>query len=1250
MSDKNKIPQNDNESIKKFKSSCTNFIKMLAEEKSDSIKLSYLSGLTKSVQKLSISPEIIVEIIFKNILFENLNILKSPNLLIAFISFCRKTHDNTFQNYFYELLYKFVGDYDDNMSYFKEYLIMLSLEIFFDSIQKNEEDLDSMRKFLNLMIFTDTKEFKDQFFKIIFKEKIKLMDNKIKIGFLINFFEIIIAKCEYQIGIMLLKVIIEEIKGNLPDELIGYIINFENNNGFNSIIKKKKEINEFLTFNQIILENISQEFINNKNNDIKLDVYFSNLINILCIKKEFNTEIIKYVFEYFTKYKNTMLTKNLPINIYYLSNFAYTNNQISFLFNVVCKSKDLNPIYKWIIYKNPLLYNKATLIQSDFKPTLNDINIIIDENKKNEKEELIGNLIEKTLISNEEQSNIYLLVHLTLYDFIINSSFKNNQSNYNIDFYSLNKILELLMKFPVEQINKAFYNEFIQFLLDFLAVLFEFCASLKNDSNEEIIIKAFNNYFNIFRKIEKSKEVQFSIIYPSLLNIISNKQIKINFLEPVIDYLIDIFSRSTRQNDKIFRIIKGLLINKEQKVFENKFFLADKLINLVLSANEHKLFELLFSLSNELIKTNDDFNIKLGYYIINKYSKLYDGALSDLLQNYIIAKFDELYVQKKISVEEIKDEDYYIINTIDNIYIQDKPTNLKEIVDKLYGDNYKKIINIFDNLFEYMDKIENNKEIFRSNIKENNLVEEYCYMKNIIKEILDFYSFIKKDYVNNSVNNNNFKENKKLYCVYGTTYYLVHLLAQYLSEKIENEKSIENEEEKKVENDKLMLIFDYIYEKVLLNQNIKNIAFKSFFINAILANQTILDYYLVKHTNNLVNLQIKEKESDFSQLGQLSSSINTKKSFGLIKLINKNPYNIILMNKLIIELFNYESDAIINPQKVDLYQKNSEKPLIIKNIYTNKLFNKVNEFYTNINNTDNNNQISNSTNNDIQTRINACFSKIFFNHISNFSNMKNITIQIYFIFCLDNEIFTKYYNSFSDFYDFDYTILQFYSLIRNQNCKLEFKEKFLHFLKKFSFIESVNVFSLRILSEEKTFQKLFSKNYKHSQNEIILLHDIIISLFNNLLKYNSYKDYTENIIKNIINNLLAFTNELLLLSKNDDEKLIDELNQLGKLINYIFEQFSTENNNQKKDSKSINSNLIKNINKELEDKYKSNNINNNNQELVKFIQAQGNISKENKQKRFDFMDNNLMIDNYVNNPNLYPFPIENYMNKFNENK
>ena len=622
MSHKNKPQENDSESVKKFKTNCTNFIKMFSEEKSDSIKLKYLPGLTKLAEKLKIPPEKIVEIIFKNILFEKTDILKSPSLLLAFISFCRKTHEHNFQLYFYELLYNFVNDYGENIDYFKDYLIMFALEIFFDSTKSKDEieDFESRTKFFNLMIYSDIKEFKEQFFKMILNDKIKLLDNKIKINFIINFFEVIIVKNTYQIGNNLLKLIKEEVDTFLPIEIIDSIINLENKSGFNSIIKKKKEINEFLIFNQIILENISNEYINNKNNENKLDIYLSNLLNILCIKKEFNIEIIKYIFNYYTMNKYPILNKMFTVVIYYLSNFAHTTNQIKILFNTICNYKELNPIYKWLMFKNPIIYNKALLINADFKLNLKGINITVDKDLDIEKNN-INDLIQKTLIDNEELSNVYLLTHLTLYDFILNLSFNyNNDNNYIINFFSLNKVLLLISEMSLEKTNKIFYKEFVQFLLDYLLVLFEFCLSLKNHDNNQIIIKTFETFFNIFRKMVNTKDTQLSIIFPSVITIFNNKDTNIELIEPFIDYMIDTFARTTRQNDMVFKLIKGQLFI--QKQLNDKFILADKLINLVIKANEHKLFESLFSLCNELVKTKDNFNLKINYYIINNLHKV----------------------------------------------------------------------------------------------------------------------------------------------------------------------------------------------------------------------------------------------------------------------------------------------------------------------------------------------------------------------------------------------------------------------------------------------------------------------------------------------------------------------------------------------------------------------------------------------------------------------------------------------------
>lgn len=1187
MSDKSNIKANDSEALKKFKSSCTNFIKMLAEEKSDSIKINYLSGLTKLSQKLNLPPEIIVETIFKNILFQNIDIIKTPSLLFAFITFCRKTHDLTFQNNFYELLQLLGNDYKANSIYFQDYLIMISLEIFFDSVKggnQNAVECEERKNYFDFIIDTDIKEFKEQLFKIIINNDIKLMDNKIKINFILNILEKIIIKTKYNFGLMLLKIIKEELNSNLPDEIIEFIINTENKIGFNSLVKKSKGINEFIIFNIFMLNNMSKDFTNNEKNNALIDVYLSNVLNILCIQKEFNIQIINHIFKFYCTDKYKILDKIFPQAIYYLSNFSNSYNQINFLFNTICKNKKLSPIYKWLIFKDPILYNKATLIQTDFKPNLKDINIVVETDKINKKDISITHTLDKSLLAiKEDQSNINKLIHLSLYDFILNSSFLCKDNNYFINFYKLNRILKLVYGLSLEILNKQFYNDFIRFLLDYFSVIFEFLSTKKinNCKNADLILETFNSFLNLFKKMPNQKEDQLSCIFPSLIILLTNKNIEFKLVEPIIDYMIDIFGRKTRQCELVFKSMKTLLMVSDQKS-EDKFLLADKLISLVIESNEHKLFELLFSLCNELTKTKNSFNLKLHNYIINKYSKIYSGALSDLLQRYIIDKFDNAFVQKKISVEELNDDNYYVLNTINNIYLQDKPANLQDIIDKFYGNSYKAIIDIFDKLFEFMDKDENNKNIFEPNSDNNNklnLFEKYCNMKDNIKELLDYYSYIKKDI------------NNKLVTIYCNTYYLLLLFTQYLSEKINNEKTIENEEEKKIENDKLMLIFDYIYEKVLLNKKIKNITFKSFFINAILSNWDVLEYYLVKHTNNLVNSQIKEKDLDFSQLTQLSSSINKKKSFGLIELLKNNPFNVLLINQLIIELFNYESDVIINPQKVDLYKNVSEKPLIIKNIYQNQILDRMVD--SSEKNENKNTASASSTSKDVQMRINTCFSKIFFEEISDLTNKKGLeTNQVFFIFCLDNEIFNNYYSSFCPFYDFDYILIEFYSLVRNKKCILDFKEKFLEFLKNFHFIENVNIFALRLLSNEKSFTKLITKNGSHSKKILSVVYDIIIKLIGNLLKYNSYRNYTENTIINMLKNVVLFINELFSSSQKDNtlsELLFKEIYYLGKMINYILHEYISSKNNNNNNKLSLNPKLKKVlsdfISKEIISKY-----------------------------------------------------------------
>ena len=475
MSEKQKSQPAPNELIKKFESNCKNFINMSNIEKSDSMKLNYLTVLQKSAINFKIPQKTVVEIIFQNILFKKLDLIKSPNILLAFISYLRQTDELTFQKYFYELLYKFVSNYDENSIYFKNYLILFSLEIFFETVnncEDNTEDIEIRKKYFSQIIYTDIKEFKEQFFKYIINSKIKLIDNKIKFDFIKNFIEIIIVKNKYQIGVLLLKLIKEELKeNNYPNELIELIINIENKSGFNILLKSKKNINDdFLTFLQLILQNTSKDFIIDKNNESVFNFFFVNVLNILCIKKEFNINIIKYCFDYYKNNKTKILKKIFPSVIYYLSNYAYTSNQISFLFNDLGlnDTEIINPIYGRIIYKNPISFKKNNFVKNNFKINLDNIKIIIDNkdngNDNNEKDLNIKSILYHSLFINKDESNIYLLIYLTTYNYIIDASFNLKENNYILNFISLNKSLKLISELPLEKISDTFSELFLQFL------------------------------------------------------------------------------------------------------------------------------------------------------------------------------------------------------------------------------------------------------------------------------------------------------------------------------------------------------------------------------------------------------------------------------------------------------------------------------------------------------------------------------------------------------------------------------------------------------------------------------------------------------------------------------------------------------------------------------------------------------------------------------------------------------------------
>ena len=143
-----------------------------------------------------------------------------------------------------------------------------------------------------------------------------------------------------------------------------------------------------------------------------------NVLNILCIKKEFNINIIKYCFDYYKNNKTKILKKIFPSVIYYLSNYAYTSNQISFLFNDLGlnDTEIINPIFGRIIYKNPISFKKNNFVKNNFKINLDNIKIIIDNkdngNDNNEKDLNIKSILYHSLFINKDKIIIYLISFL----------------------------------------------------------------------------------------------------------------------------------------------------------------------------------------------------------------------------------------------------------------------------------------------------------------------------------------------------------------------------------------------------------------------------------------------------------------------------------------------------------------------------------------------------------------------------------------------------------------------------------------------------------------------------------------------------------------------------------------------------------------------------------------------------------------------------------------------------------------------
>jgi hypothetical protein len=479
--------------------------------------------------------------------------------------------------------------------------------------------------------------------------------------------------------------------------------------------------------------------------------------------------------------------------------------------------------------------------------------------------------------------------------------------------------------------------------------------------------------------------------------------------------------------------------------------------------------------------------------------------------------------------------------------------NLIEEIDDFCGN--KLIIGVIDYLFI---SIENNECDIKNIIEnEKDIFSKYNKLKNALDK-LDYYTCIYDDYFDNNIQNN-----KESMCHYGILKSLAHLLSGYLSNYINSTSNYEStlsKEESIVQikkQEKLMNIFEYIKNKILFNQSLENTSYPVLFINYIFSDKNVLHYFMVHHTNYIVNKYLDSNKLDaVSESAKASISEMTDKNIAIVDYIKRGPYYILFMKDIINSYIEFDS-TMLNPNKKDyLRSDQSVRNLNIINNLKEKedfIFSKYTDYQ--------------------QSMLNSFFTKIFLNHIYEKGTLENN--QIIFLFLLDNSLLEKYFDLFGYFVNVDYTLIQLYAIVRKKNVSIELNEKYINFIYKYIEINKFSNFIAKVLKNKKTFDNLFK--YQNINNKYIEdLYEILEYVMNNLSK-NDNNNCIQ--IVQIFNQILDNINHFYLINPNFANM---QLCLCGKIIKSVIKNIKLY------DNKSGNVSIVENSNSNVNDTIQNN--------------------------------------------------------------
>ena len=309
-----------------------------------------------------------------------------------------------------------------------------------------------------------------------------------------------------------------------------------------------------------------------------------------------------------------------------------------------------------------------------------------------------------------------------------------------------------------------------------------------------------------------------------------------------------------------------------------------------------------------------------------------------------------------------------------------------------------------------------------------------------------------------------------------------------------------------------MNLFDYIKKKILFNKTLKNTSYPVYFLNCLFSNKYILHYYIVNYNNNAL---LKENQQNSSFKQEMIENNNN-----IIDYIRQNQCFILFMKDILNSFIELDSN-FLNGNKNNLMKNKTI------NTRTNENKIRINELKSNVE------KKFSEYNEDQKSMINSFFTKMFLDEIFEKNNaIKSFEkTHIIFLFLLDTSLLDKYFTSFGYFINVDYTLIQLYSILRNQNMSVKLNEKIIGFIKKYNAPNNLGFSFMGIMNNQKIFNSFFK--YKN-----------ISELYN----YNLY-----DIIKYIIGKLF--------LNLRENEGIIQKfMNIFLKIIEYINQHYKINQN------------------------------------------------------------------------------------------